>query len=507
MPVAVRAETPPAASQAAIPRVAVLEFDARGGLSGDQASVLTDRLRAHLIQSGAYQVLERSQMQAILREQGFQQSAVACAEKDCAVELGRLLGVRYLISGSASRLDNLYVLNARLLDVEKGVIVREEYQDCECSLKDLLTRSTPALAQQLLRPGVSLAGPLPGGPALTVWTQTLNGPPWLGLGGWQDGPLAEARFHQPQALAALPDGAWLVADSGNQRLRRVQQGQVHTLAGTHWDWFKGEFWDAYADGAAEQARFHGLSAVAVDAKGVIYLADTEHHRIRRLTPDGMVSTWLGTGEAGLSDGPAAVARFHKPQGLACDADGNLYVADTDNHAIRVVSPEGRVRTLAGNGEGGLRDGVGAAARFRFPIGLSWDSAGRLLVADTYNHAVRQVRPDGSTSTLVGNGEAGFVEGSRGLARLNAPRGVAAGPHGQVWIADTDNHRIRVLSAEGQLQTLAGTGVAGWQDGNPAVGQFQRPQGLAYAQGTLWVADTGNHVLRVISGLPLSENQP
>lgn len=496
-------------SNQAVPLLAVLELDAKGAVVRDEASTLTDRLRAHFIQSGRYQVLERDKMQEIIKEQGFQQSALACSERDCSVRLGRLLGVRYLLSGSLSRVDGLYVLNARLLDVEKGVILREEFTDCDCPLRELLTQSSRVLAERLLQAPAQLtsqpngnaasatpsSGSASGPVSNSLLTLTLAGSGWAGT---QDGPASEASFRDPSALALLPDGSWLIADAGNHRLRRYLDGRVTTFAGANWDWLKGEFLDGFSDGPAAQARFHRPMALTVAANGVIYVADTDHHRIRKILPDGQVLTFVGTGASGFSDGNAAVASFRRPQGLALDSDGNLYVADTDNHAIRKVSPLGIVSTVAGSGASGFSDGTALEARFRFPVGLAIDSAGALYIADTFNHRIRRFA-NGQVSTLVGS-ESGFRDGASAQARLHEPRALTLAPNGDLYIADTGNHRIRLFKS-GLLQTLAGTGARGYADGNQAVGQFNSPMGLMLQGARLWVIDSGNQRLRSIELMP------
>ncbi|MEZ0371149.1 MAG: CsgG/HfaB family protein [Candidatus Sericytochromatia bacterium] len=475
-----------------LPLLAVLELDARGEVTPAEAGTLTDRLRAHVIHAGRYQVLEREKMQAILKEQGFQQSAAACAGQDCSVRLGRLLGVRYLLSGSLSRVGGLYVLNARLLDVEEGLILREEYTDCECPLKELLTVSTLQLTERLLQLPPAAANPagLSQAHSTAIETRTLAGSGWAGKG---DGAALTASFDAPAALALLPDGSCLIADSSSQRLRRLEHDQVSTWAGADWNWLGGEILSAFADGPAAEARFHTPSALAADLQGIVYIADTDNHRIRKLLPDGRVISWVGTGEAGFSDGNAAVARFNRPQGLALDPQGNLYVADTDNHAIRKVSALGIVTTLAG-GAGGSDDGAATQARFRYPSGLALAPDGSLYIADTGNHRIRRLS-GGIVSTVAG-GDEGFRDGTADEARFSQPRGLALAPEGSLYIADTGNHRIRQL-AHGKVQTLAGTGSAGHADGNQAVGQFSQPRGLLLQRQELWVADTGNHRLRVI----------
>jgi sugar lactone lactonase YvrE len=146
----------------------------------------------------------------------------------------------------------------------------------------------------------------------------------------------------------------------------------------------------YADGLAAEAKFNSPRSVAVDGVGKVYVADTGNHCIRLISPDGQVSTLAGANEPGYVDGQGSEARFNFPSGIAVDADGNLYVADTANHSIRKIMPDGEVTTLAGNGEPGNVDGPGADARFRAPEGIAIDGKGNVYVADTGNHRVRKI---------------------------------------------------------------------------------------------------------------------
>ncbi len=212
-----------------------------------------------------------------------------------------------------------------------------------------------------------------------------------------------------------------------------------------------------------------------------------------------ISTIAGDGRTGLQDGASGEARFADPYGLAFGGTGTLYVSDGgENNRIRRLSTEGQVDTLAGGAAEGLRDGRGAAAAFHTPSGLAIDAAGNLYVADTGNHAIRKVTPDGSVTTLAGNGTPGFRDGPAAQALFNGPLAVAVDGQGQVWVADSYNDRIRVIGSDGQVRTVAGGDRPGWADGPAGVSRLDTPSGLAIDDaGTLWIADTRNDAIRRI----------
>ena len=208
------------------------------------------------------------------------------------------------------------------------------------------------------------------------------------------------------------------------------------------------------DGAALQSRFQDPFGVAAAPDGSVYVADAgESNRIRKLTPQGAVSTVAGGGE-GFADGAGAAAAFSTPSGLALDAAGNLYVADTGNNRVRRVSPEGVVTTVAGDGTAGFRDGAAAQAQFDAPVGLAADKEGNVYVADTYNDRVRVITKDGQVRTFAGLGAPGYADGGAlDAALFDTPCAVAVSEGGEVFVADTGNNRLRKITKEGQVVTL------------------------------------------------------
>ena len=212
------------------------------------------------------------------------------------------------------------------------------------------------------------------------------------------------------------------------------------------------------DGAGPAARLHSPSGVALDAQGWLYVADALNHTIRRISPAGEVSTLAGLpGVAGSADGPAGVARFNRPFGVAVDRTGTVYVADSRNHSVRAITPNGTVSTLAGRaGEPGSKDGMGGEARFRSPFAVAVDRDGKVWVADYDNDSIRTIAPDGRVTTLAGQACApGFVDGVGNAARFNHPTAIAFEPSGDALVADGTNYAIRRVTREGIVTTLLG----------------------------------------------------
>ena len=234
------------------------------------------------------------------------------------------------------------------------------------------------------------------------------------------------------------------------------------------------------DGPVLQARFADPYGVALDGDGTLYIADAgDNNRIRKIGVGGVVTTLAGSGE-GFVDGVGAAAAFHTPSGLACDAAGNIYVADTGNHAIRKISPQGVVTTLAGTGVAGFRDGPGVQAQFNGPVGVAADASGNVYVADTYNDRIRVIRADGHVITLAGGEKPGYQDGPGSAARFDTPSALAVDALGNIWIADTRNNAIRKLTSSGEVSTLVRS-----QPGEPPI--LYRPISLAVTRDGLLYA--------------------
>lgn len=326
-----------------------------------------------------------------------------------------------------------------------------------------------------------------GGCEVTVSTLAGNG-----VAGFKDGTGSAARLSYPYGLAVGPDGTIYVADEGNHRIRKITpEGVVSTFAGSGSQ--------AFANGTGTAAAFSNPSGVAVASDGTVYVSDAYNHRIRKITPDAIVSTFAGSGNATFANGTGAAASFWNPGAIALDGSGNVYVADTSNHRIRKITPGGVVTTLAGSGSAGSADGVGTAASFNRPIGLAVNGEGVVYVADTSSQRIRKIAPDGSVTTVAGSGLGGFSDGNGSSATFSAPSGIAIDTTGTLYVADYNNNRIRMISPSGDVTTIAGTGAAGSNNGVGSVATFHAPKGIAIdAQGVLYVSDRDKHDVRRIT---------
>ena len=314
-----------------------------------------------------------------------------------------------------------------------------------------------------------------------------------GVANWLDGTGVEAGFNSPNAIAIDESGNLYVADTYNHRIRTISpEGQVRTLAGSGIAGF--------LDGQGSSARFNYPNGIALDAEGTVYVADYTNHRIRKILPTGEVSTFAGSGTAGANDAMGTDAQFQFPDGIVLGAEGNLYVADSRNNRIRTISPEGQVRTLAGGDTAGFADGQGSSARFNYPNGIALDAEGNLYVADSYNNRIRKISPEGEVRTLAGNGMEDFLDGPGTEARFNFPHGIAADNRtGNLYVLDGNNNRLRMVTPSAEVHTLAGGGATGSHvDGTGSAARFNFPHGIVLdAEGNLYVTDSDNHRIRKV----------
>lgn len=305
--------------------------------------------------------------------------------------------------------------------------------------------------------------------------------------GEADGVGSEARFTGPRAVAI--DGVGNLYVVSGDKIRKISPaGEVNTLAGST----KG-----YADGSGSAAQFNSPSGIAVDVTGNLYVSDLFNHKIRKITPAGVVSTLAGS-TRGHADGSGSEVKFNNPMGIAIDATGNMYVADHTNNRIRKVSTTGEVTTLAGHPESGFGDidGIGAAARFNSPMGVATDAAGNVYVADS-NQKIRRITPAGVVSTFAGS-KRGFADGVATAAKFNFPNGITVDAVGNLYVADMENHKVRKITPTGEVSTLAGS-TQGFADGAGRTAQFNFPYGVVIdATGNVIVTDVFNHKVRKIT---------
>jgi sugar lactone lactonase YvrE len=309
------------------------------------------------------------------------------------------------------------------------------------------------------------------------------------------------RTHLIGALAAaaalLLGGAIYYHTQSTGNAPRALQAVLKPFARTVPDWrayvavLAGEGVAGVQDGAAGATRFHDPYGVAVDTDGTVYVADGgDSNRIRKVARDGTVSTVAG-GAEGFADGPGSTAAFNTPSAIALDRNGNLYVADTGNHAVRKVARDGAVTTLAGGGQPGFADGQGAAARFNGPVGIAVGVHGAVYVADTYNDRIRRIAPDGTVTTLAGTGKPGMADGPAAAAAFDTPTAIAVARDGTLFVADTGNDAIRRIGADGTVSTFAAAAQA---ERGPLL---RRPVGLALARdGWLYVSVGSGRILQV-----------
>jgi sugar lactone lactonase YvrE len=245
--------------------------------------------------------------------------------------------------------------------------------------------------------------------------------------------------------------------------------------------------------------FRGPQGIVRDVQGNLFVTDRYNHRIRKITPDGTVSTLAGSGVAGFADGTGTSSMFHFPSGIAIDKQGTLYVADHGNHRIRMITPDGEVSTYAGSGEKGFADGQDSFAKFNGPERIALDVRGNLYVTDFYNYRIRKITPQGIVSTFAGSGIRGNEDGSATEAQFTWLCGIAIDAQENIYVGDFS--RIRKISPDGVVRSFSGAAGGGGEfaDGNISNATFSNPAGFTIdCRGNIYVADYGNNRIRVIT---------
>lgn len=311
-----------------------------------------------------------------------------------------------------------------------------------------------------------------------------------GYPGFDNNVGAAASFSEPFGIAVDTRGNVMVSEGGQSNRIRIitPEGAVQTITGSD---------EGYADGPGTSALFNTPSAIAIDKRGNLIVADTSNNRIRKITTEGVVSTVAGIAEAGYRDGPADQAQFDAPVGVAVDTEGNIFVADTYNDRVRKIAGDGRVSTIAGAGSPGFVDGQSETALFDTPCGLSVDAQGNIFVADTGNDAIRKISPSGEVSTIAGSSQAADapydVE-----SELDRPVGIALTHDGFLFVVSQGNGKIHRITPEGEMAHFAGHST-GFANGAGSAARFNGPSGIAVDRhGNLYVADTENYLVRRVA---------
>jgi sugar lactone lactonase YvrE len=314
-----------------------------------------------------------------------------------------------------------------------------------------------------------------------------------GLAGSTNGTGIAASFYFSQGVCADATDNIYVADYGNNRIRKITPtGVVSTFAGT------GAF--GSTDGLGSAASFNYPNGVCADASGNIYVADTDNHKIRKISPTGVVSTFAGTsGPAGSTDGIGTVAKFNEPKGICVDGSGNIYVADSKNNKIRKITLAGLVSTFAGTGGFGTINGIAIGATFNRPNGICVDASNNIYVVDGGNQKIRKITPAGIVSTFAGTGAMGSTDGIGTVAKFTNPTGICVDAFDNIYVADNYNQKIRKITPTGIVSTFAGTGAIGSINAIGAAASFNYPAGVCTdASGNIYITDSQNNIIRKIT---------
>jgi hypothetical protein len=304
-------------------------------------------------------------------------------------------------------------------------------------------------------------------------------------------------FNQPFGMCADANGNLFVADVGRHCIIELKtNGKTMVYAGS------GK--EGNNDGSKQIASLNAPSGICFDRTGNMFIAGFGGQNIRKITPQGMVTTITGTGVMGYVDGAAKLARFSSPRGICIDSKGNLFVADCWNHRIRKIDPNGMVSTFAGGGKTGelvvndWKDGADTTARFDAPCGIAIDKDDNVYVADANNCCIRKITPGGYVTTIAGRGKKkGLVDGFASDSRLNVPTELTVTDEKEVYFSDTYNHCIRKIDKTGMVSTLTGTGQKGFSNGLPHEALLSSPRGICVWKGELYFVECGNQIIRKI----------
>lgn len=314
-----------------------------------------------------------------------------------------------------------------------------------------------------------------------------------GTRGNTNGPRMNASFKAMRGIAYDSQGNLYIADAGDSRIRKIDtNGNVTTFAGST---------AGYADGTGTAAMFNGPNDIVIDNADNLYVSDGNNQRIRKITPAGVVTTFAGSGNQGLVNGTGTAASFSMPYGLALDGGRNLYVADSNNHVIRRITPTGVVTTFAGTTRGYANGDRTVEAKFNRPTDIVED-AGNFYISDSNNNAIRMIRRTGTVINIAGNNGRGFVDGNTRTAKFDNPRGLIIDGSANIYVVDSSNHAIRKITNAGGVyttSTIAGTGNFGWRDGAAFRANFYIPSGIALDRNNrdIVISEESNRRIRKI----------
>lgn len=325
---------------------------------------------------------------------------------------------------------------------------------------------------------------------------TIAGNGTIGAANQASGGTTSATVASPAGMVSAGSGVLFFTDSSTSRIRKITLNtSTATLAGTGSP--------GYVEGSSPL--FSGPQAIALNSSGNLVVADTNNHKVRIFNPTTQVSSFLAgstQGNAGAIGTVATAIRFNVPRGIAVSpTTGRIAVGDSQNNRIVFLNQStGEITFIAGQTSGGYTNGTGPAAQFNYPTGLAFDSAGDLYVADSQNHAIRKVTiATGAVTTVAGNGTQGTADGNGASARFSSPRALVVASDGTIYVSDSGNNLIRKIDTGGTVSTIAGSGTAGFADGTGAEAQFNNPTGIAIgSDGKLYVSDQGTHRIRALS---------